>query len=86
MKFTTDTLPPGVTGSPEVGLVGGFPASVPAYPTTVGLSTFATGRLSTGAQPTVGPSALAFQGVATRTGSRILGALFVGAVGLLVGL
>lgn len=86
VKFTTDTLPPGVTGSPDVGLVGGVPASVPAYPTTVGRSTFATGRLSTGTRPTVGPSALPFQGGATRTGSGILGALFVGALGLLMGL
>lgn len=84
MKFTTDTLPPGVTGSPDVGLVGGVPASVPAYPTTVGLSTFATGRLSTGAQPTVGPSALSFPGSATRTGSGMVGALLAGALVLLM--
>ncbi|MCJ1343016.1 hypothetical protein MMC31_001205 [Peltigera leucophlebia] len=86
VKFTTETLPPGVTGSPDVGLVGGVPASVPANPTTVGLSTFATGRLSTGAQQTIGTSALPFPGSATRTGSGILGALFVGALGLLMGL
>lgn len=86
MKFTTNTLPPGVTGSPDVGLVGGVPASVSANPTTVGLSTFATGRLPTGAQQTVGTSALPFTGSATRTESGIFGALFVGAVGLLMGL
>ncbi len=86
VKFTTDTLPAGATGRPDVGLAAGSPVPVTAIPTSVSLSTFATGRTATGGSVVAQTSITPFIGGAGRASSGILRAVVVAALGLLVGI